>query len=136
MAWILLLTYFIWLGVIGRVGCGPDGDELHRLVLGVAPFALCGAFLLRATRPLGDVHAILRWGAVPLALLLPTAVFTVWKVFAKVWLAQEGLCRADSAATWEQLWPLAQAAVIAVVAFLVLANWRTRPAAMASETDA
>lgn len=124
VAWILLLTYFIWLGVAGRVGCGPDGDELHRLVLGMAPFALCGAFLLRATRPLTDVHAILRWGAVPLALLLPPAAIAVWRVTVTVWIAKEGICGPDSVTLWEQAWPVVQLSVIAIIVLLVALNWR------------
>ncbi len=126
VAWILLLTYFIWLGVVGRVGCGPDGDELHRLVLVLAPFALGSAFLLRATRPLGEVHGILRWGIVLLALLLPSAIYAVWTVTGKVWIAKEGICGPDVALFWEQAWPVAQVAILVIIAVLVLQNWRSQ----------
>ena len=125
VAWILLLTYFIWLGVLGRVGCGPDGDELHRLVFGLTPFALGSAFLLRSTRSLGDVHGILRWGAALLALLLPSALYAVWTVSRRVWVANEGICGADAALFWEQAWPAAQIVALAVIAFLAVQNWRT-----------
>ena len=124
VAWILLLTYFIWLGVIGRVGCGPDGDELHRLVLGLAPFALASAFLLRATRALGEVHGILRWGAAPLALMLPSALYAVWTVSGRVWEAKEGICGPDTAKLWEQAWPAVHLVALAMIAFLVVQNWR------------
>ena len=126
VAWILLLTYFIWLGVVGRVGCGPDGDELHRLVLVLAPFALGSAFLLRATRALGDVHSILRWGMVLLGLLLPSAVHAVWTVTRKVWVAKEGICGPNVALLWEQAWPVAQVVVLAAIVVLVLQNWRNQ----------
>lgn len=125
VAWLLLLTYFIWLGVVANVGCGPDGDELHRLVLGLAPVAFASAFLLRSTRALDDVHGILRWGAVLLALLLPSALLAVWSVFRTVWLAKQNICGPGVAMTWEQAWPVVHIVTLVTVAFLVVKNWRT-----------
>ncbi|MFK8014448.1 MAG: hypothetical protein AB8G17_03250 [Gammaproteobacteria bacterium] len=124
VAWLLLLTYIIWLGVVGSVGCGPDGDELHRLVLGLAPVALGSAFLLRATRPLAEVHGILRWGAVVLAILVPAALHAVWGVFRTVWLAKTSICGSGTALVWEQSWPVVHVATLVAVAFLVTKNWK------------
>lgn len=124
VAWLLLITYFIWLGVIGSVGCGPDGDELHRLVLGLAPVALASVFLLRFTRPLDEVHRILRWGAVLLAVLLPSALYAVWSVFRTVWLTKAHICEPGTALAWEQSWPVVHLITLAVVAYLVAMNWR------------
>ena len=118
VAWILLLTYFIWLGVVGRVGCGPDGDELHRLLLVLAPFALASAFLLRSTRPLDEVHGILRWGGVLLALLLPSGAYAIWAVTRQVWIAKNGICGPDAALLWEQAWPVVHTIAVAVIAYL------------------
>ncbi|MFK7888268.1 MAG: hypothetical protein AB8G16_15510 [Gammaproteobacteria bacterium] len=125
VAWLLLLTYFIWLGVVGSVGCGPDGDELHRLVLGLAPVAFGSAFLLRSTRPLDEVHGILRWGIALLALLLPSALLAVWSVFRTVWLDQQNICGSGTALTWEQAWPVVHVVTLAVIVFLAVKNWRT-----------
>lgn len=124
VAWIILLTYFIWLGVVGQVGCGPDGDAIHRLVLGVAPFALIAAFLLRMTLALPDVHSILRWGIVLLALLVPSAVMAVWRVAENVWMNERGICGPDAPAVWETVWPFAQIVVIAVVLYRAVASFR------------
>ena len=56
--------------VLHVTGCGPDGDALHRLLLGLVPVTLVFAFLIRVTRPFAEIHAMLRWLGVPLGLLL------------------------------------------------------------------
>ena len=40
VSWIVLYAYLLWLAVAGKVGCGPDGDEVFRLLLGLAPLGL------------------------------------------------------------------------------------------------
>ena len=40
VAWMMLLTHFVWLAVLHVIGCGPDGDEMHRLLFGLAPFTI------------------------------------------------------------------------------------------------
>ena len=124
VAWLLLLTYFILLGVVRSVGCGPDGDELHRLVLGLAPVAFASAFALRATRPLDEIHGILRWGIVPLALMLPGASLAVWSVFRTVWLAKQNICGRGTALAWEQAWPVVHVVTLVTVAIVLFRNWR------------
>ena len=124
VAWILLLTYFLWLGVTGRVGCGPEGVEIYLVLLGLAPVALGGAVLLGATRPLGDVHTILRWGVVLIGLLTPFALLSTWKVFSVVWTAGQGICGPDAPLLWEKLWPVVHLATVAIVLFLLYRNWK------------
>lgn len=124
VAWILLLTYFVWLAVTSRVGCGPEGVEIYLVLLGLTPFALGGSVMLRATRPLGDVHDILRWGVVLIGLLVPFALLSVWKVFSQVWGAGEGICGPDAPLLWEKLWPLVQAAAVLAILLLLYRNWK------------
>jgi len=123
VAWILL-TYFLWLGVTGRIGCGPEGVEIYLVLLGLAPVALGGAVLLRMTRPLGDVHSILRWGIVLIGLLTPLALLSVWKVFDQVWGAGQGICGPDAPLLWEKLWPVVQLTTVLVVLLLLYRNWK------------
>lgn len=124
VAWILLLTYFVWLAVTGRVGCGPEGVEIYLVLLGLTPFALGGSVMLRVTRPLGDVHDILRWGIVLIGLLVPFALLSVWKVFALVWGTGQGICGPDAPLLWEKAWPVVQAVALFVVLLLLYRNWK------------
>ncbi len=38
VAWMMMYAYFLWLAAVYVVACGADGDEMHRLLLGLAPF--------------------------------------------------------------------------------------------------
>ncbi|MEM6638320.1 MAG: hypothetical protein AAF610_00320 [Pseudomonadota bacterium] len=132
VAWILLLTYLIWLGVVGRIGCGPDGDELHKLVLGLAPFAVGSAFALRATQPLDEVHRILRWIAVFLVILTPSALHAIWTVFGTVWLSGDRICAEGSVTSWENAWPIVHGMAIVAIAVLIRSMWQ--PSAAETES--
>jgi hypothetical protein len=44
---MVLYAYFLWLAALAAMGCGPDGDEMHRLMLGLTPFACGFALTLR-----------------------------------------------------------------------------------------
>jgi ABC-type molybdate transport system permease subunit len=65
VAWMMLYAHVVWLAALHAMGCGPDGDELHRLLLGLAPLTCGFALLLHMTRPFADIHRILRWLGAP-----------------------------------------------------------------------
>jgi hypothetical protein len=44
VAWMVLYAHFIWLAALGGIGCGPDGDELHKVLLALAAFMLAGTY--------------------------------------------------------------------------------------------
>ena len=46
VAWMVIYAYVIWLAALHAIGCGPDGDEIFRLLLGMAPLALGGGMML------------------------------------------------------------------------------------------
>ena len=123
VAWMVIYAYFLWLAVAGRVGCGPDGDEMYRLLLGMAPITLVFAYLLRSTRPLPDIHRILRWLSVPLVLLLPFATYTIGYVFGRVLIDENNICGTSPPAAWVQWWAPLQFATAAIVCFLVVRVW-------------
>ena len=58
VGWMLLYTYIVWLAALHAMGCGPDGDAMHRLLLGLAPFTAAMSLLLRLTRPMPEIHRI------------------------------------------------------------------------------
>jgi hypothetical protein len=71
VGWMLVYTYTVWLAALHVMGCGPDGDGMHRLLFGLAPFAVVMALPLRLTRPFPDIQRMLSWLGVPIILLLP-----------------------------------------------------------------
>ncbi len=124
VGWMLVYTYAVWLAALHAMGCGPDGDEMHRLLLGIAPFAVAIAFVLGLTRPFPDIHRILSWLVVPLALLLPFMLRNTWAVFGNSNLDGLAICSGDPATTFDQIWAPAQFLVTSVIFVLVVKIWR------------
>jgi len=121
---MLLYAYVIWLAALHALGCGPDGDELHKLLLGILPLVLGALYAQRATRRLPEVHSMLRWLGVPLLLLLPFGLRSVWDAFRVVHIDAIGLCLAAPPSLWHQLWSPLQCAVVLLLCFILVQNLR------------
>ena len=119
VAWLLLFAHWLWVAALHVIGCGPDGDELHRLLLGMLPLTVGAGYLIRVARPLVEVQSILTWLIAPLALLMLLALRGIWSVAADVQLQGTAICGTGAPTAWEQAWvPLQLAAwlLVAVVA--------------------
>jgi len=125
VSWMILYAHFLWLAALYAMGCGPDGAEMHGLLLGLAPFTVGSALLLRVTRPFAEIHSMLRWLGVPLLLLLPFAIRSVWHVFRLVNLDSSAICSDTSPATWQVLWAPVQLVVLLLCAYMVATVWRS-----------
>ena len=124
VAWMMLYAHFVWLAALGGVGCGPDGDELHRVLLAFVPFSIGFAFLLRMTEPMEEVHRLLRWLGLPLAALMLAGAYQVLLIWRSVLVHGQGICSADAAAGWQQFWGPAQLLAIVICALMVIRVWR------------
>lgn len=122
---MMLYAYIIWLAALHAMGCGPDGDEIHRLLLGLAPFTVGFAFLLSVTRPFAEIHSILRWLAIPLLLLLPFAVRSLWEVFQSVNRDASAICASGAPENWQTLWAPIQLLTLLLVLYMVVKVWRS-----------
>jgi hypothetical protein len=122
---MLLYTFYLWLAAAHNIGCGPDADEMHRVLLGLAPFSAAAAIALRVTRPFDEIHRMMRWLGVPLLLLLPFCLRTVWSVFNAVNLNGAAICADVSPATWQLYWAPVQLIALAVATYFVLRTWST-----------
>jgi hypothetical protein len=109
---------------------------MHRLLLGLAPFTCGFAFLLRVTRPFADIHSILRWLSVPLLLLMPFVIRSIWHVFQSVNVEATAICEADAPTTWQSLWAPVQLIALLLVASMVIKMWRNVVRDKASDLSA
>lgn len=125
VAWMMLYAHILWLAAIYAMGCGPDGDEMHRLLLGLAPFTCGFAFLLRVTRSFADIHSMLRWLGLPLLLLMPFASRSVWQVFQSVNIESSAICAAGAPSTWQSLWAPSQIFTLLLVGYMVIKVWHS-----------
>jgi len=119
VGWMVLYTYSVWLAALGAIGCGPDGDELHRVLIGLAPAAVAAAYLLRMIRPFPDIQRLLRWLGLPLALLILPAILNVWEISQVVYVDHLGICDGGLAA-WQRYWVPVQLFAIAAAALLIV----------------
>ena len=124
VGWMLLYTYFVWLAALHKMGCGPDGDAMHRLLLGLAPFTVAVALTIRATRPIPEIHRLLSRLGIPLALLLPFALKNIWTTFKRSNLDGLAICGAEPPATTHLAWAPVQLVAITLLALLVVLVWR------------
>jgi len=123
VGWMMLYAHAVWLAALHRIGCGPDGGEMHALLLGIAPMAAAMSFLPRLTRPFTDIQSILRWLALPLALLLPFELYNIWSVAAIVHGAGAGICGESPPVSWHYWWTPAQVGALSICWANVLTVW-------------
>lgn len=124
VAWMVLYTHVVWLAASRAIGCGPDGDAMYELLLGSAAFAWAFSFLLRSTRPLTEVHGILRWLAAPLAALFPFAAYGIWNVITVVNLHGLPLCSMSAPPLWQRWWAAIETLALVLIAWRVVREWR------------
>ncbi len=117
---MMLYAYVLWLAALNSLGCGPDGDEMHRLLLGMAPTTCGFVFLVGVTRPLADVHSIIRWLAAPLLLLAPFALTSIWKVLVRANFESLSICSNSTIALWERAWAPTQFLSVLLIAYTLI----------------
>ncbi|MEQ8483181.1 MAG: hypothetical protein RIB46_02345 [Pseudomonadales bacterium] len=121
VAWMVIYAYLLWVAVLRVSGCDADGEALWRLLLGVAPAAALAAGLVGLTRPISEVHELLRWGRLPLLLLLPLSLAGIWPTFERVTVSGLAICGPGPAPIWQAWWAPLQ--LLALTAVIVIA-WR------------
>lgn len=128
VGWLLVYAHALLLAVVPRSDCSA---ELWRVSALFALLALVASLLLRAGLPW---RGMLRWLALPAALLWAIGGPTVVALFGPVTLDGVGLCSAllgapDAlpAAGWERAWPPLQALAIVLAAARALGYWRPEP---------
>lgn len=125
VAWMVTYAYFVWLGALHALGCGPDGVEMHQLLLGMMPLAIGSTLLLRVTRPLPEIHGILRWLCLPLLALLPFGIRSIWAALKTATLGNAGICTLLPSSSWELWWAPLQIATLSFCIWMIAGLWRS-----------
>ena len=122
VAWMMIYTYFVWMAALPAMSCGPEGDKMHRVLLGVSLLALAVSLALRATRPFPDIHRLLSHLVWPLAILGLFAVKNIWTVFQRTNLDGLAICAEHAPTSLQIIWAPAQILIVIAlgVSFLVL----------------
>jgi hypothetical protein len=124
VAWLMVYTHCLWLATLYSVGCGSDGAEFWRLLLGFAPLTIGFTLLLGATRKLDAVHGTLAWLAIPLIVLLPLAARGIWPTLQSATFNDVAICADGDASLWQVLWAPVQIATLAIIGFVAFRVFR------------
>ena len=120
VAWMVLYAYILWLAVLRTIGCGPDGAEMHQLLLGMAIISCPVVFLVQVTRTLPEVHALLRWLAVPLFMLMPFGLVSIWRALLRANGESLSICSNNAAVLWERVWAPVQFIALLIIAYMLI----------------
>ena len=123
VAWMMLYAWVFWLAALHAIGCGPDGVELHGLLLVMAVLAVGFSFLLKVIDTFPDIQTTLRWLGLPLLLLLPFALRSVWAIFQAVNLNATAICSQAIPSTWQLAWAPVQTIALIVVGYKLVSAW-------------
>ena len=125
VGWMVVFTYLVWMAALHAMGCGPDGDQMHRVLLGVGPLALVMALALRSTRPFPDIHRMLGHLAWPAALLGLFGLKNVWTVFERTNLGGLAICADTAPSTFQMSWAPAQFFIVLALGVVLFMMRRT-----------
>lgn len=125
VGWMIMYAYFIWLAVLQKAGCQMDSTEMHRLLIGMFPFAIGASFFIGLTRPLEEIHRVLRWLAVPVIILSPFVLKAIWSVLISTTLNGRALCGQGELTTWQILWAPVTFAGVGVSLWMIVAVVRS-----------
>lgn len=132
VSWMLIYAHSLWLAALSKIGCGPDGAEMHALILGITPLTALAIVMIRATRTLPDIHQLLRWFGVPVLLLIPWCALSIWQVAGLANRAGVPICAAVERSAWESYWAPVQFVLLAALVIMLAINLRRESASARS----
>ena len=119
VGWMCVYAYVIWLATLRIISCTTEGNTLWAVLLGFGFFTAPLAGLLNLTRPLGEVHALLRHFVWPLLILTTLAVIPVVTAWINSTLAGGALCTSTTVDTWHIWWAPTQTVLLVCIGWLV-----------------
>ena len=127
VSWMIIYAHTLWLAVLSKITCGPDGSEMHALLLGIAPITAVAVLMTRATQTLADIHRLLRWFGIPVFLLVPWCLASIWQVATLVNFGNAGICASVTQSAWETWWAPIQIVLLLLLIFVLAINFRKAP---------
>ena len=126
VAYLLLFVHLAFVAAVPSLKCSGDNPDIWQLTFYLAPLTLVFALLLLASRPLKTVVQTLRWGCVPLVVLVPLALIGTLPTFSATTLGGAPICPGVSAYSnlvWQQGWGPVQLGLIAIIAIQATRYW-------------
>ncbi|MEM7220544.1 MAG: hypothetical protein AAF515_19440 [Pseudomonadota bacterium] len=127
VAFMVIIGHLLWLSILPQIDCSADGSELWRALFWMAPLTLTFALLLLVSRKLPSIVQSIKFACVPVALLLPLALYGILPTLSASSIGGQPICAEVAGYTsllWERSWAPAQLFLVFVIAVQVWRYWR------------
>ncbi len=122
VAFMTLFCHLLFLALVPQLKCNGDEPPIWVVTFLTAFIAFVAALSLLAARPLKSVVQALKWGCIPLLILMPFGLFGVLPVFGASTLGGAPICpgiSAHSNLVWQQAWAPLQMGLLVIIAIQV-----------------
>lgn len=92
VTWLCIYAWLVWTAVLRVAECDTSGDDLWSVVAGFGVLVNLLSPTLVLTRPLPDVHEVIRHLAWPLVVLVPLAAMPLWIAWNNTTIQGQPLC--------------------------------------------
>jgi len=127
VAYMVIFSHLLMLALVPQTKCtGGDGADIWVAVFALSPLTFIFTLLLLSARPLHSVVQILKWGCLPLVILVPLALIGTLPIFSSTTLGGAPICPGISAYSnlvFQQAWGPLQLGLIALIAIQATRFW-------------
>lgn len=126
VAFMALFCHLLFLALVTQLKCNGDEPPIWVVTFVTAIIAFISALSLLASRPLKTVVQTLRWGCIPLLIMLPFGLFAVLPIFGASFLGGAPICpgiSAHSNLVWQHAWAPLQMGLLVIIAVQVVRYW-------------
>ena len=127
VAFMVIIGHLLWLAILPQIDCATDGAELWSALFWMSPLTLAVALLLLVSRKLPSIVQSLKFGCVPIALLLPLALYGILPTLGASTIGGQPICAevaGYSSLLWERSWAPAQLFLVLVITVQTWRYWR------------
>lgn len=119
VTWLCIYAWLIWTATLRVADCRPGGDDLWALSLGFGVLTTLLSPAIGLTRPLDELHQVIRRFGWPLVLLVPLALLPIGSAWRTSTFGGAPLCAFVGESPWHAWWAPLQTLLLALAALSI-----------------